>query len=158
CQNNLKQIGLAVHNYHDTYQFLPPYRLADNWATVWVLILPHLEQDNVYKLWDLKLRYYLQSAAARQNNIKTYFCPSRRSPPTVFSNDSRLSAIPSFPVTPGGLGDYAVCIGPDYLTTTSEGAIIEALRNSQAGFPCADPSTGKPVNDTGAGSPPNAIL
>lgn len=155
CTNNLKQIGLAAHNYHDTNGFLPPIRIADNWATFWVLILPHIEQDNVYKLWNIEQRYFLQTAQARQQNIKVYFCPSRRSSVSVFSNDSRGSA-PSFPVTPGGLGDYAVCVGPEYQTGTSEGAIIESPRNSDGGFPCVDPTTGAPVNDTGGGSPPNA--
>src|SRR5262245_31039929 len=157
CGNNLKQIGLATHNYHDVNTHFPPYRLADNWATYWVLILPYIEQDNVYKQWDLRYRYYLQTPAARQNNIKTYFCPSRRAPPTTYSFDSR-GGIPSFPVTPGGLGDYAVCIGPRYETSTSLGAIIEAKRNAEAGFPCADPNTGAPVNDTGSGAPPDAVL
>src|SRR5205807_1222250 len=83
CQNNLKQIGLAVHNFHDTYRELPPWRYADNWPSFWVLILPYIEQGNVSKLWDVKLRYYEQTDAARMNNIRTYFCPARRSPPTV---------------------------------------------------------------------------
>ncbi len=157
CSNNLKQIGLATHNYHDTYQKFPPWRLADNWATYWVLILPYMEQDNVYRLWNIKLRYYVQTDAARMNNVKTFFCPSRRPTPSVFSNDSR-GAIPSFPVRPGGLGDYAICVGTSYRTGTSDGAIIEALRNGQAGFPCRHPTTGANVNDTGAGSPPDAVL
>src|SRR5262249_23677641 len=63
CGNNLKQIGLATHNYHDVNTHFPPYRLADNWATYWVLILPYIEQDNVYKQWDLRYRYYLQTPA-----------------------------------------------------------------------------------------------
>ena len=123
CANNLKQIGLAVHNYHDSNKFLPPYRPADNWPTCWVLIMPYLEQDTVYQLWDTRLRYFVQTAAARQQNLKAYFCPSRRAPPAVFSNDSRTGSIPSFGTTPGGLGDYAVCVGPEYLTTTSQGAV-----------------------------------
>src|SRR6266436_2113016 len=56
CLNNLKQIGLAVHNYHDTRKSLPPDRLATDWVTWAVLILPYLEQDNVYKQWDITRR------------------------------------------------------------------------------------------------------
>src|SRR5438270_2472785 len=62
CQNNLKQIGLALHGYHDTYKFFPPGYVDRNtdpnstpdndvgpgwgWAA---FLLPYVEQDNVYK-------------------------------------------------------------------------------------------------------------
>ena len=57
CQNNLKQIGLAIHDYHDTDKKLPPgwFGLANNAAGSadrwpWsVVILPHLEQGPLYK-------------------------------------------------------------------------------------------------------------
>src|SRR5262245_56515929 len=82
CSNNLKQMGLAVHNYHDTTGDFPPARVhPDGWGGTWaVYILPYIEQDNVYRLWDLQRLYYDQPDAARMVMIKTYFCPSRRSP------------------------------------------------------------------------------
>src|SRR5882672_5535760 len=60
CQNNLKQIGLALHQYHDTYQAFPPgYRSlgpyrdgATDTAPGWgwaALILPYLEQDTIFR-------------------------------------------------------------------------------------------------------------
>jgi prepilin-type N-terminal cleavage/methylation domain-containing protein/prepilin-type processing-associated H-X9-DG protein len=48
CQNNLKQIGLALHNYHSTYQKLPPGSNTSGFTVV-ALLLPYIEQDNVYK-------------------------------------------------------------------------------------------------------------
>src|SRR5437870_11048837 len=63
CQNNLKQIGLAVHNYHDTEGLLPinrygdynassafggPYFYSSSWSFLAVL-LPYLEQSNLYQ-------------------------------------------------------------------------------------------------------------
>src|SRR5262245_24248266 len=51
CQNNLKQIGLAVHNYHDSYQKFPVSYIRQDWVTWAVLLLPYLEQENAYRLW-----------------------------------------------------------------------------------------------------------
>ncbi len=56
CQNNLKQIGLAIHNFEGTFKRLPPAstRMPDpnywmHGPTWWVYILPHVEQNNVYR-------------------------------------------------------------------------------------------------------------
>jgi prepilin-type processing-associated H-X9-DG protein len=56
CCNNLKQIGLAMHNYHDTYGSFPPAYIADadgkpmhSWR---VLILPFIEQSPLYDQYD----------------------------------------------------------------------------------------------------------
>jgi prepilin-type N-terminal cleavage/methylation domain-containing protein len=48
CTNNLHQIGVAMHNYHSSYEKLPP---GSNPAgfTVVTLLLPFMEQDNVYR-------------------------------------------------------------------------------------------------------------
>src|SRR5437016_8003623 len=47
CANNLKQIGLAVHSYHDSLLGLPPTRTFWEGGPSWdVLILPDIEQDN----------------------------------------------------------------------------------------------------------------
>ena len=56
CANNLKQIGLAAHNYHDANEHLPPgigyYPTAANGAfgTYFFHLLPYLEQDNLYRI------------------------------------------------------------------------------------------------------------
>src|SRR3954463_3515389 len=60
CANNLKQIGVAAHSFHDQYRFLPPAWIGDNaldpdgWATWAVFLLPYLEQGNIYGKWDLR--------------------------------------------------------------------------------------------------------
>jgi prepilin-type N-terminal cleavage/methylation domain-containing protein len=51
CTNNLKQIGLGMHNYHDSFGTLPP-GVGKNgccWGTWMVPILPYIEQDNLFK-------------------------------------------------------------------------------------------------------------
>ena len=60
CQNNLKQLALAAHNYHDTAgKFATGARLPvmvgdrpTGGTNLMVELLPYFEQDNLYKLWD----------------------------------------------------------------------------------------------------------
>src|SRR6186713_297456 len=51
CQNNLRQIGIATHNFHDVQNQLPPVRVSNNHATWFVLIMPYMEQGNIAQLW-----------------------------------------------------------------------------------------------------------
>src|SRR5262245_29789805 len=81
CSNNLKQIGLACHNFHDTFKRLPPGYLAVNaapdtspgwgWGTY---ILPYIEQENLYR--QINLNMPVETQTAIQNSIPVYFCPS----------------------------------------------------------------------------------
>ena len=63
CANNLHQIGLAVHSYHDANNAFPPDRIANDWVTWAVLLMPYLELGNEYALWDLRYRYAEPTAA-----------------------------------------------------------------------------------------------
>src|SRR6201991_2585951 len=47
CSNNLKQIGLAIHNYHDANNGLPPSATGNTGLTVFAILLPYLEQGNI---------------------------------------------------------------------------------------------------------------
>jgi len=119
CSNNLHQIGLAITMYHDLYGKLPPTRLSDRHATWAVLILPYLEQGNLYSQWNLANFYYDQSDVARLTPVSTYFCPSRRAaqsaPGHSITGDQDDDIGPGVlgPFTPGALGDYAVCTGTE---------------------------------------------
>jgi prepilin-type N-terminal cleavage/methylation domain-containing protein/prepilin-type processing-associated H-X9-DG protein len=85
CQNNLKQWGLACHNYHDTYKALPsgtsPIRNSGNaWGYSWiVLVLPYIEQNALYNQLDLTQSMWQntknQNAAANVQPSILY-CPS----------------------------------------------------------------------------------
>ncbi len=119
CQNNLHQIGLAFHMYHNNNNKLPPNRLSDLHATWAVLILPYLEQSNLYAQWNIVQTYYDQSDAARLTPVPMYFCPSRRGPQTPPGHSitgDQNDDLPSGqlgPFVPGALGDYATCNGTD---------------------------------------------
>jgi prepilin-type N-terminal cleavage/methylation domain-containing protein len=133
CANNLKQIGLAMHNIEGAEGRLPPSRvypvniivpdqlIHEGGATWAIFLLPYLEQDNFYRQWNLGATYYDQSNGARQYNVKGYFCPSRRSPKdglSVFGDTPPIS--PSgYPHFPGGLSDYAVVVDPTGTDTGS---------------------------------------
>jgi prepilin-type N-terminal cleavage/methylation domain-containing protein len=123
CSNNLKQIGLGFQNFHDTFHFLPPYRIRDRYATWAVVILPYVEQQNVFQQWDILDEYYNQKADVVQAQVRSYYCPSRRKPML-----SQTGTLPGFPNAhgddrnppstpfPGALSDYAVstvACGPD---------------------------------------------
>jgi prepilin-type N-terminal cleavage/methylation domain-containing protein/prepilin-type processing-associated H-X9-DG protein len=86
CQNNLRQIGLALHSYHDANGTLPPggieYRPPNNFTNrqlAWgVFILPYLEQDNVYRLLDLSTPFDSpENAAGGASVLWVFLCPSK---------------------------------------------------------------------------------
>jgi prepilin-type N-terminal cleavage/methylation domain-containing protein len=123
CANNLKQLGLACHHYHDATEALPPSTVNNEWATWAVLLLPYLEQDNAYRLWDLERRYFEQPNPGggptdpTARHVKTYFCPSRRGVPQT-PNWPETSINTSLPERPGAQSDYA-CVGENEETVNA---------------------------------------
>jgi type II secretory pathway pseudopilin PulG len=142
CRNNLKQIGLAMHHYHDTQRTFPvgyydptPWPELDNgpgwgWAAY---LLPYLEQDNLYR----KINFQLDvgdpaNAAVCTTFLKGFFCPSDE-------------LVATFTVTDGGANSwtlaqasYVACNGndgvDDFTTPPHTGAFLRATK----GFRIAD--------------------
>lgn len=87
CGNNLKQYGLAIHNYHDVYKIFPLSHTGNGNGTMprlgWqVRILPYMEQGAVYDMvdWNINL------ALTRNIDMRRMFVlprPNRRSPPGI---------------------------------------------------------------------------
>jgi prepilin-type N-terminal cleavage/methylation domain-containing protein/prepilin-type processing-associated H-X9-DG protein len=84
CSNNLKQIGLGFHNFHDANGKFPNGGRQDCYGTAfrtrwcWMYqILPYVEQDNLYVLTD--------NPTVKRSMIPIYHCPSKRRP-TIFNN------------------------------------------------------------------------
>jgi len=101
CSNNLKQLALGAHSFHDSKKFLPPNRLSNGFVTWAVVLLPYIEEQAYFQQWDEKRQYANHTVAVTRRGVPSYFCPSRRRPDAFFSNDN-----PS-----GGLSDYAACSG-----------------------------------------------
>jgi len=83
CQNNLKQIGIALHAHHDTKKVLPPGGMQTrqngtpcytNWA---IEILPFIEQGALYKQYNqLQFNTSANNNLVGQKRVPTYECPS----------------------------------------------------------------------------------
>ena len=109
CRSNLKQIGIALHSYHEQFATFPPAFVYSGWDTVPVhsatdqaaygwgaFILPQLDQGPLFNQLDVngrELHVLLQQAALRQHtqkNVPTYRCPSDEATDTnskrTFSN------------------------------------------------------------------------
>jgi prepilin-type N-terminal cleavage/methylation domain-containing protein/prepilin-type processing-associated H-X9-DG protein len=87
CQNNLKQMGLAMHNYENVNNTLPTESSTTCWGG---LILPYIEQNSVgydpTQLW-----FSAANATAVSTPIKTYQCPSSPGAPRMDPNCLALS-------------------------------------------------------------------
>ena len=127
CQNNLKQIGLAVHSYHDANRKLPPSRIAYEYLGWTVFLLPYLEQAPLYAKFEpnLKKKVPLQDPTALAAYVPTYSCVSRHRP-----GQQSTQAEPTT-VLLGSVGDYATVDGyrssdPPYRRVGAHGMIIVA--------------------------------
>ena len=84
CSNNLKQIGLALHNYHGTHGSFPPGAWTSGNRFTWlVMILPYVEQGALYEQfdqnsqgtnWDTQIYPYLRDTS--KTAVSLYLCPS----------------------------------------------------------------------------------
>ena len=120
CANNLKQIALALHLNHDQQKRLPASRLpgeSPSWA--W-MILPNLEQQNLFKLWTDYTTYPTTVPTGVSGEIPIFNCGSHGQPGRQVQSFTNRAGC----VLEGGLGgstgDYAACIGTtgaDYVQT-----------------------------------------
>lgn len=72
CLNNLKQMGLAIHNYEGARQLYPPSRAADQFLTWPVFLMPFLENQNLYNEMELKKTYSEQNPDIVKNPFPGY--------------------------------------------------------------------------------------
>lgn len=80
CTNNLKQFGLALHNYHDTNRAFPPGNMGTlpfTGISLHARLLPYMEESNIYPLIDFTKAYNdPANDKARMSKVETFLCPS----------------------------------------------------------------------------------
>ena len=136
CCNNLKQIGLALHNYHDAHGTFPMGYIARSrfvdgatdpapgwgWAA---MILPQLEQGPLFNAINSGLAVEVpQNGTVIRSGVTTYLCPSDPVPDGPFPvTDASANVLAWMAPT-----SYAACVGSD-LTDTATGLNHDGLGN-----------------------------
>jgi len=141
CSNNLKQIGLSIHNYESATKSIPPLRnrddlpdLVDDWNTQTISwrarLLPFMEQTAVYEQIDFSLPAFW-SGTFRPNStydiaaptvIPTFRCPTDPGNGTAVwqaPDGTQVSGVPSS--RDYGATNYHACVGPDSRLRDREG-------------------------------------
>jgi prepilin-type processing-associated H-X9-DG protein len=107
CSNNLKQLTLALHTYHDSFNMLPPagQLVVGNpfvGYSIHSRLLPYLEQSSLYKLVDLAAAYNSQPNVTQQR-IAMYICPSEE------RDEPKLGTPNNYPISYGAnIGTWLV--------------------------------------------------
>ncbi len=81
CVNNLKQQGIAIHEFHDSQHKLPssvrPFAASTVRAGAFVLLLPHIERQDLWDLYDVNVTWSdVKNINVTNKRIPTYECPS----------------------------------------------------------------------------------
>ncbi len=158
CQNNLKQLAVAVHNFNDTFGYLPSaVRPVSTGVRVGVFtfLLPYIEKQNLYNNYDQTLNWDANTTntgftdanvTLAKTVLPTFICPSSDTP-TRLDGDPDLSA---WQPTEVAITDYGATLGID----------VALIQNSLvAGNPLSDATT-KPTNignNTGSTSAPTIV-
>lgn len=123
CKNNLKQLGLALHNYESIHRLLPPGYLhkpdpagsgANHMGYAWgLMILPQLEQTSLYQEFSYNIPIFdIAQRTPRERHLPVFLCPSDPYSSNAFVvRDDTVS-----PVEQYGAASYAANWGPSTAT------------------------------------------
>jgi prepilin-type N-terminal cleavage/methylation domain-containing protein/prepilin-type processing-associated H-X9-DG protein len=193
CSNNLKQMGLALHNFNDQFRHFPSggegtnpngtpvMRTYFDLHSVFTMLLPFMEEEDVYRQFDLRFAYNDTTAprnqVAAQAVIPTYLCPSNPFRPSNSQDDQGYGFVDYGPTVYTDIdpatgvrnkntrmgGALRACSTP-YPGGASNGAsdtsTYKAYQGTSGGtpsLPWTNPSTGLPYIMTQLGSRPGDI-
>jgi prepilin-type N-terminal cleavage/methylation domain-containing protein/prepilin-type processing-associated H-X9-DG protein len=173
CENNLKQIGIACHAYHNANDSLPPGYLATapytdgttdtspGWG--WgAFLLPYLEQENLYRQLDFSQP--VQNSPGAQTVLKVYLCPADTPPTTAFALTTATGTL----VMRAAPSSYAATVGPDASDVADPTGDGVFYRNGRTRFTDITDGTSQTVmigdrawadsNGVWAGAPAGAVM
>ncbi len=135
CANHLKQIGLALHAYHDAQQSLPPGYVAltnsptssPGWGWA-AYLLPYLEQDNLYRQIDFTQP--VEKSSAIRTMIPVYLCPADQPADGAFPITNEVLD----PIASAAPSSYAASVGSDASEVDDPSGNGVFYRNSKTRF------------------------
>ena len=101
CRNNMHQLGLALHNYHDTHMCFPPNMVSGStsptrMATIFTLILPFVDESALYNAYNMSLLWGdMAQTTVAASRLAQYGCPS--DPESATGYASNYGAVISCP-------------------------------------------------------------
>lgn len=141
CRNNLKQIGLSLHNYHDAHSVLPPGMISSNLFSWKSFLMPLVEQSQLYNSFNFNAPVFngndtypaTDNAFTATIPIEMYHCPSDPGPTNVTNGDP--FAIPnSTEIIEQATSSYVGNYGSDgFATMTAANGIM--FTNSRVSLP-----------------------
>lgn len=152
CVNNLKQQGIAIHEFHDAKQKLPssvrPFAANTVRAGAFTLLLPHIERQDLWDLYDVNVTWSdVKNVNVSNKRIPTYECPSSPKHGGLLDQRPEDGASPWNGIV--AVGDYGASLGvsPDLVTIAE--ATYPAYYPAVTGPPAQAVA---PLNITGSNS------
>jgi prepilin-type N-terminal cleavage/methylation domain-containing protein len=174
CQNNLKQIGLGLHNYQTQNGYFPPGAITNStaagptrireklgittptnhgWA---VFLLPYIEQDNLYRQYNFNAHWYAAAnKQVRETQLSIFVCPSTPGGPNRF-NDRTISGLSvraaagdyapdnAYSAALEGLGLVDVAVNRDGVLEVNEAWSIAEIRDGTSNTSAVAECAGRP--------------